>query len=147
MNKSADIVQNVNVKFKDVIGQKNARRSVEEFVDIIKNKEKYLSLGVTVPKGALLSGPLGTGKTLIAKAIAGESELPFVNMTGSDFNAMFVGVGSAKIKNLYKTAKEAADEHGGCIVFIDEIDAIGQKEVLQIHLVVIQKEKIHSINY
>merc|ERR1712146_787728 len=103
-------------------GQKNARRSVEEFVDIIKNKEKYLSLGVTVPKGALLSGPPGTGKTLIAKAIAGESELPFVNMTGSDFNAMFVGVGSAKIKNLYKTAKEAA-----CIVFIDEIDAIGQK--------------------
>ena len=127
MNKSADIIKNVDIKFKDVIGQKNARRSVEEFVDIIKNKEKYLSLGVTVPKGALLSGPPGTGKTLIAKAIAGESELPFVNMTGSDFNAMFVGVGSAKIKNLYKTAKEAAEKEGGCIVFIDEIDAIGQK--------------------
>ena len=107
--------------------KKNARRSVEEFVDIIKNKDKYLSLGVTVPKGALLSGPPGTGKTLIAKAIAGESNLPFINMTGSDFNAMFVGVGSAKIKSLYNSAKEAAEKNGGCIVFIDEIDAIGQK--------------------
>lgn len=120
-------LEEITIKFKDVIGQKNARRSVEEFVDILKNKEKYLEKGVTVPKGALLSGPPGTGKTLIAKAIAGESELPFINMTGSDFNAMFVGVGSAKIKNLYNTAKEAADEYGGCIVFIDEIDAIGQK--------------------
>ena len=127
VNKPLDMINKVEVKFKDVIGQKNARRSVQEFVDIIKNKEKYQELGVTVPKGALLSGPPGTGKTLIAKAIAGESELPFVNMTGSDFNAMFVGVGSAKIKNLYNMAKKAAEEHGGCIVFIDEIDAIGQK--------------------
>jgi ATP-dependent metalloprotease FtsH len=127
VNKPLDMINQVEVKFKDVIGQKNARRSVQEFVDIIKNKEKYQELGVTVPKGALLSGPPGTGKTLIAKAIAGESELPFVNMTGSDFNAMFVGVGSAKIKNLYNMAKKAAEEHGGCIVFIDEIDAIGQK--------------------
>ena len=127
LNKSSEIMKNIKTKFSDVIGQKNARRSVEEFVDILKNKEKYSNVGVKVPKGALLSGPPGTGKTLIAKAIAGESNLPFVNMTGSDFNAMFVGVGSAKIKNLYKTAKEAAEEHGGCIVFIDEIDAIGQK--------------------
>ena len=127
VNKPLDMINKVEVKFKDVIGQKNARRSVEEFVDIVKNKEKYQDLGVNVPKGALLSGPPGTGKTLIAKAIAGESELPFVNMTGSDFNAMFVGVGSAKIRNLYNMAKEAAEEHGGCIVFIDEIDAIGQK--------------------
>ena len=127
VSKPLDMISQVEVKFKDVIGQKNARRSVQEFVDIIKNKQKYKELGVTVPKGALLSGPPGTGKTLIAKAIAGESELPFVNMTGSDFNAMFVGVGSAKIKNLYNMAKEAAEEHGGCIVFIDEIDAIGQK--------------------
>ena len=127
LNKSAEVIENINIKFKDVIGQKNARRSVEEFVDIIKNKDKYLSLGVTVPKGALLSGPPGTGKTLIAKAIAGESNLPFINMTGSDFNAMFVGVGSAKIKSLYNSAKEAAEKNGGCIVFIDEIDAIGQK--------------------
>ena len=127
LNKSAEVIENINIKFKDVIGQKNARRSVEEFVDIIKNKDKYLSLGVTVPKGALLTGPPGTGKTLIAKAIAGESNLPFINMTGSDFNAMFVGVGSAKIKSLYNSAKEAAEKNGGCIVFIDEIDAIGQK--------------------
>ena len=127
LNKSTEIMKNIETKFSDVIGQKNARRSVEEFVDILKNKKKYSDIGVKVPKGALLSGPPGTGKTLIAKAIAGESNLPFVNMTGSDFNAMFVGVGSAKIKNLYKTAKNAAEEHGGCIVFIDEIDAIGQK--------------------
>ena len=127
MNKTSDIIKNVETKFKDVVGQRNAKRSVMEFVDIIKNKDKYKKIGVTVPKGALLSGPPGTGKTLLAKAIAGEADLPFVNMTGSDFNAMFVGVGSAKIKNLYKTAKKCADENGGCIVFIDEIDAIGQK--------------------
>ena len=127
INKTNDIIKNVETKFKDVVGQRNAKRSVKEFVDILKNKEKYKEIGVKVPKGALLSGPPGTGKTLLAKAIAGEANLPFVNMTGSDFNAMFVGVGSAKIKNLYKTAKKCADESGGCIVFIDEIDAIGQK--------------------
>lgn len=126
LNKSVE-VQQIQTRFKDVIGQKNARRSVSEFVDILKNKEKYEDLGVKVPKGALLSGPPGTGKTLLAKAIAGESEMPFINMVGSDFNAMFVGVGSSKIRSLYKAAKEASEEHGGCIVFIDEIDAIGQK--------------------
>ena len=127
INKTNDVIKNVETKFKDIVGQRNAKRSVVEFVDILKNKEKYREIGVKVPKGALLSGPPGTGKTLLAKAIAGESNLPFVNMTGSDFNAMFVGVGSAKIKNLYKTAKKCAEESGGCIVFIDEIDAIGQK--------------------
>ena len=127
INKTSDIIKNVETKFKDVVGQRNAKRSVMEFVDILKNKDKYQKIGVKVPKGALLSGPPGTGKTLLAKAIAGEANLPFVNMTGSDFNAMFVGVGSAKIKNLYKTAKKCAEESGGCIVFIDEIDAIGQK--------------------
>lgn len=126
LNKSVEI-QQIQTRFKDVIGQKNARRSVSEFVDILKNKEKYEELGVKVPKGALLSGPPGTGKTLLAKAIAGESEMPFINMVGSDFNAMFVGVGSSKIRSLYKAAKEASEEYGGCIVFIDEIDAIGQK--------------------
>ena len=126
LNKSVEI-QQIQTRFKDVIGQKNARRSVSEFVDILKNKEKYEDLGVKVPKGALLSGPPGTGKTLLAKAIAGESEMPFINMVGSDFNAMFVGVGSSKIRSLYKAAKEASEEYGGCIVFIDEIDAIGQK--------------------
>jgi ATP-dependent metalloprotease FtsH len=127
VDKSIEIMNHVKTRFKDVIGQKNAKRSTEEFVDILKNREKYVKLGVNVPKGALLSGPPGTGKTLIAKAIAGESNLPFINMVGSDFNAMFVGVGSSKVNSLYNTAKEAAKIHGGCIVFIDEIDAIGQK--------------------
>ena len=127
IDKSIEIMNHVKTRFKDVIGQKNAKRSTEEFVDILKNREKYVKLGVNVPKGALLSGPPGTGKTLIAKAIAGESNLPFINMVGSDFNAMFVGVGSSKVNSLYNTAKEAAKIHGGCIVFIDEIDAIGQK--------------------
>ena len=127
LNKQAKVLKDVGVKFEDIIGQKNARRSIKEFVDILKNREKYSKLGVNLPKGALLSGPPGTGKTLIAKAIAGESGLPFINMSGSDFNAMFVGVGSNKVKNLYQTAKTAANESGGCIIFIDEIDAIGQK--------------------
>lgn len=127
IDKSIEIMNHVKTKFKDVVGQKNAKRCTEEFVDILKNREKYTKLGVNVPKGALLSGPPGTGKTLIAKAIAGESNLPFINMVGSDFNAMFVGVGSSKVSSLYNAAKQAAEEHGGCIVFIDEIDAIGQK--------------------
>ena len=126
-NKSIEVLKDIKIGFNDVIGQKNAKRGVSEFVDILKNQQKYKDIGVKVPKGALLSGPPGTGKTLLAKAIAGESKLPFVEMSGSDFNAMFVGVGSAKIKNLYKAASNAAKENGGCIVFIDEIDAIGQK--------------------
>ena len=120
-------MKNINVKFEDIIGQKNAKQSVMEFVDILKNNDKYNLIGVKTPKGALLSGPPGTGKTLLAKAIASESNLPFINMNGSDFNAIFVGVGSAKIKNLFKQAKKAASENGGCVIFIDEIDAIGQK--------------------
>jgi ATP-dependent metalloprotease FtsH len=127
IDKSTKVMTHIETRFKDIIGQKNAKKSVEEFVDILKNREKYNKMGVNVPKGALLSGPPGTGKTLMAKAIAGECGLPFVNMVGSDFNAMFVGVGSSKIRNLYEIAKEAANEHGGCIIFIDEIDAIGQK--------------------
>ena len=130
-NNKIKTLDNIKTKFSDIIGQDNAKNNVKEFVDILKNKEKYSNLGVKVPRGALLSGPPGTGKTLLAKAIAGESKLPFVNMSGSDFNAMFVGVGSAKVKNLYKEASVAAKEHGGCIVFIDEIDAIGQKKFSQ----------------
>lgn len=127
IEKSGTVMKNINVKFEDIVGQKNAKKSVMEFVDILKNHDKYNSIGVKIPKGALLSGPPGTGKTLLAKAIAGESDLPFINMNGSDFNAIFVGVGSAKIKNLFKEAKKAASENGGCVIFIDEIDAIGQK--------------------
>ena len=127
IEKSGSIMKNINVKFTDIIGQENAKQSVMEFVDILKNNDKYNSIGVKIPKGALLSGPPGTGKTLLAKAIASESDLPFINMNGSDFNAIFVGVGSAKIKILFKEAKKAANENGGCVIFIDEIDAIGQK--------------------
>lgn len=127
MNKAIQVKSDIGVGFKDVVGQKNALQSVSEFVDILKNREKYEKIGVKIPKGALLSGPPGTGKTLLAKAIAGESNLPFIDMSGSDFNAMFVGVGSAKIKNLFKKARLTAKEHGGCILFIDEIDAMGQK--------------------
>ena len=127
IEKSGIIMKNIDIKFKDIIGQKNAKNSVMEFVDILKNHDKYNAIGVKVPKGALLSGPPGTGKTLLAKAIASESNLPFINMNGSDFNAIFVGVGSAKIKNLFQEAKKAANENGGCVIFIDEIDAIGQK--------------------
>ena len=127
VSKPVNLSKDIKIKFKDIIGQDNAKKSVEEFVDIVKNKEKYRALGVNVPRGALLTGPPGTGKTLLAKAIAGECNIPFVNMTGSDFNAMFVGVGSSKVKNLFKTARESAKENNGCIIFIDEIDAIGQK--------------------
>ena len=127
IEKSGIVMKNIDIKFKDIIGQKNAKNSVMEFVDILKNHDKYNAIGVKVPKGALLSGPPGTGKTLLAKAIASESNLPFINMNGSDFNAIFVGVGSAKIKNLFQEAKKAANQNGGCVIFIDEIDAIGQK--------------------
>lgn len=127
IDKSIEVMNHIKTRFSDVIGQKNAKNSVQEFVHILKNREKYLSLGVHVPRGALLSGPPGTGKTLIAKALAGECELPFINIVGSEFNVMFVGVGSSKIKNLYETAKIAAQDYGGCIIFIDEIDALGQR--------------------
>lgn len=126
-NNEINIYEDTGVKFKDIIGQKNALNSMKEFVDILKNYDKYEKVGVKVPKGALLCGPPGTGKTLLAKAIAGESGLPFVSMNGSDFNAMFVGVGAMKIRKLYEEASKIAEEGDGCIVFIDEIDAIGQK--------------------
>ena len=116
-----------NIRFSDVIGQQNAKKMIMEYVHILKNREKYSSMGVQTPKGALLHGPPGTGKTLLAKAVAGESELPFLSVCASEFNAMFVGVGSLKVKNLYKNARNLAQEKGGCVIFIDEIDAIAQK--------------------
>ena len=125
--KNIQIQKNIATRFSDIIGQKNSKLAIQEYVDILKNNSKYTSLGVRIPKGAIFSGPPGTGKTLLAKAIAGESQVPFINITGSEFNAIFVGVGSAKVKNLYDTARKVAKEEGGCIIFIDEIDAIGQK--------------------
>ncbi|MDE6443664.1 MAG: ATP-dependent zinc metalloprotease FtsH [Muribaculaceae bacterium] len=110
------------VTFKDVAGQAEAKVEIEEIVEFLKNPQRYTELGAKIPKGALLVGPPGTGKTLLAKAVAGEANVPFLSMSGSDFVEMFVGVGAARVRDLFKQAKEKAP----CIVFIDEIDAVGR---------------------
>ena len=112
----------VKVTFADVAGLEGAKREVKEIVDFLKNPSKYTELGGKIPKGALLVGPPGTGKTLLAKAVAGEARVPFFSLSGSDFVEMFVGVGASRVRDLFKTAKEKAP----CIIFIDEIDAIGR---------------------
>lgn len=111
-----------NVTFKDVAGLAEAKVEIEEIVEFLKNPQKYTELGAKIPKGALLVGPPGTGKTLLAKAVAGEANVPFLSMSGSDFVEMFVGVGAARVRDLFKQAKEKAP----CIIFIDEIDAVGR---------------------
>lgn len=111
------------VKFSDVAGQDEAKESLIEVVDFLHSPEKYTSVGAKLPKGVLLVGPPGTGKTLLAKAVAGEAQVPFFSISGSEFVEMFVGMGAAKVRDLFKQANEKAS----CIVFIDEIDAIGQK--------------------
>lgn len=112
----------VSVNFNDVAGLDEAKVEVKEIVDFLKNPSKYTSLGGKIPKGALLIGPPGTGKTLLAKAVAGEAQVPFFSISGSDFVEMFVGVGASRVRDLFKQAKEKAP----CIIFIDEIDAIGR---------------------
>ena len=112
----------VQVTFKDVAGLYGAKEEVMEIVDFLKNPKKYTSLGGKIPKGALLVGPPGTGKTLLAKAVAGEADVPFFSISGSDFVEMFVGVGASRVRDLFAQAKEKAP----CIVFIDEIDAVGR---------------------
>jgi len=112
----------VNVTFNDVAGLDEAKVEVKEIVDFLKNPNKYTSLGGKIPKGALLIGPPGTGKTLLAKAMAGEAQVPFFSISGSDFVEMFVGVGASRVRDLFKSAREKAP----CIIFIDEIDAIGR---------------------
>jgi cell division protease FtsH len=112
----------VNVNFTDVAGLEEAKVEVMEIVDFLKNPTKYTNLGGKIPKGALLVGPPGTGKTLLAKAVAGEAQVPFFSISGSDFVEMFVGVGASRVRDLFKQAKEKAP----CIIFIDEIDAIGR---------------------
>lgn len=112
----------VSTNFKDVAGLAEAKQEVEEIVDFLKSPEKFTKLGGKIPKGALLVGPPGTGKTLLAKAVAGEANVPFFSMSGSDFVEMFVGVGASRVRDLFKQAKEKSP----CIVFIDEIDAIGR---------------------
>ena len=113
---------NTKVTFKDVAGLEEAKVEVMEIVDFLRNPKKYTSLGGKIPKGALLVGPPGTGKTLLAKAVAGEADVPFFSISGSDFVEMFVGVGASRVRDLFKQAKEKAP----CIVFIDEIDAVGR---------------------
>jgi len=112
----------INVNFKDVAGLAEAKQELEEIVEFLKRPEKYTELGGKIPKGALLVGPPGTGKTLLAKAVAGEANVPFFSMSGSDFVEMFVGVGASRVRDLFKQAKSKAP----CIIFIDEIDAIGR---------------------
>lgn len=110
------------VTFKDVAGLSEAKTEIEEIVEFLKNPSRYTHLGGKIPKGALLVGPPGTGKTLLAKAVAGEADVPFFSMSGSDFVEMFVGVGASRVRDLFRQAKEKAP----CIVFIDEIDAVGR---------------------
>lgn len=111
-----------NVTFKDVAGLAEAKVEIQEIVEFLKNPQRYTELGAKIPRGALLVGPPGTGKTLLAKAVAGEANVPFLSMSGSDFVEMFVGVGAARVRDLFKQAKDKAP----CIVFIDEIDAVGR---------------------
>ena len=117
-----DKTKGTNVTFNDVAGLEGAKEEVQEIVDFLKNPKRYTQLGAKIPKGALLVGPPGTGKTLLAKAVAGEAQVPFFSLSGSDFVEMFVGVGASRVRDLFKQAKEKAP----AIVFIDEIDAIGR---------------------
>lgn len=110
------------ITFKDVAGQEGAKQEVQEIVDFLKSPQRYTDLGGKIPKGALLVGPPGTGKTLLAKAVAGEANVPFFSLSGSDFVEMFVGVGASRVRDLFRQAKEKAP----CIIFIDEIDAVGR---------------------
>ena len=110
------------VTFKDVAGLEEAKVEIMEIVDFLKKPDKYKSIGAKIPKGALLVGPPGTGKTLLAKAVAGEANVPFLSISGSDFVEMFVGVGASRVRDLFEQAKQKAP----CILFIDEIDAIGR---------------------
>jgi len=114
--------KSTNITFKDVAGLESAKEEIEEIVDFLKEPDKYTALGAKIPKGALLVGPPGTGKTLLAKAVAGEAQVPFFSLSGSDFVEMFVGVGASRVRDLFKQAKEKAPS----IIFIDEIDAIGR---------------------
>ena len=117
-----DAENKVKITFNDVAGLDEAKEEIKEIVDYLKSPDKFKKLGAKIPKGALLVGPPGTGKTLLAKAVAGEAEVPFFSLSGSDFVEMFVGVGAARVRDLFKQAKEKAP----CIIFIDEIDAVGR---------------------
>ena len=121
-NAKVYVQKETGVTFKDVAGQDEAKESLTEIVDFLHNPHKYAVIGAKLPKGALLVGPPGTGKTLLAKAVAGEANVPFFSLSGSDFVEMFVGVGASRVRDLFKQAQQNAP----CIIFIDEIDAIGK---------------------
>ena len=118
----AYVQQETGVTFKDVAGEDEAKESLQEVVDFLHNPAKYMEIGAKLPKGVLLVGPPGTGKTLLAKAVAGEAHVPFFSLSGSDFVEMFVGVGASRVRDLFEEAKKNAP----CIIFIDEVDAIGK---------------------
>ena len=122
-NAKVYVKSSTGIKFTDVAGEDEAKELLTEIVDYLHNPQKYTEIGASMPKGALLVGPPGTGKTLLAKAVAGEAEVPFFSISGSEFVEMFVGMGAAKVRDLFKQANEKAP----CIVFIDEIDTIGKK--------------------
>ncbi len=122
-NAKVYVSSTTSIKFKDVAGEDEAKEALKEIVDFLHQPEKYKKIGATMPKGALLVGPPGTGKTMLAKAVAGEANVPFFSISGSEFVEMFVGMGAAKVRDLFKQANEKAP----CIVFIDEIDTIGKK--------------------
>ncbi|HCI03866.1 TPA: hypothetical protein DE059_02980, partial [Candidatus Peribacteria bacterium] len=113
----------VKTSFKDVAGCDEAKEDLVEVVDFLKSPKKYINLGAKIPKGVLLVGAPGTGKTLLARAVAGEAGVPFFSIAGSEFVEMFVGVGASRVRDLFKQAKEASP----CIIFLDEIDAVGRK--------------------
>ncbi|XP_041809918.1 AFG3-like protein 1 isoform X2 [Chelmon rostratus] len=122
-SKAKIVKDNISVRFKDVAGCEEAKLEILEFVNFLKNPRQYQDLGAKIPKGAVLSGPPGTGKTLLAKATAGEANVPFITVSGSEFQEMFVGVGPARMRDMFATARKNAP----CILFIDEIDAVGKK--------------------
>ena len=122
-NAKVYVKSSTGIKFSDVAGEDEAKELLTEIVDYLHHPERYQDIGAQMPKGALLVGPPGTGKTLLAKAVAGEEEVPFFSISGSEFVEMFVGMGAAKVRDLFKQANEKAP----CIVFIDEIDTIGKK--------------------
>ena len=121
-NAKVYVQKETGIRFKDVAGEDEAKESLTEIVDFLHNPERFTKIGAKLPKGALLVGPPGTGKTLLAKAVAGEANVPFFSLSGSDFVEMFVGVGASRVRDLFRQAQEAAP----CIIFIDEIDAIGK---------------------
>lgn len=121
--KKMEIIKNVNIKFKDIAGLKEVKEEVNEFVDILKGNNKFIDMGCKVPRGAIFYGSPGTGKTLIAKAIAGECETNFISVSGAGFNEVYVGVGQARVRNLFEKARQ----NSPCVIFIDEIDTLGAK--------------------